>query len=180
MRQPSGIWADRCRRATSANRDGTERALSLLESPQGSIALGVVAENVIFVCLMGTISPELAARCATQLQNILERGPCFSLYLDAHSLEGGAVAAASEIMRGLGGSRAKLSSVVALARAQFFATPEKLASASDGVPVLETTEPTDFDALLTKAAPLAFAKAAPGSSVKPASSSRPPVSQGTP
>lgn len=126
--------------------------IAILEDAAGTIAMGLVAENVAYLCFVGTISGELASWCARRLSRLLERG-CDTVFLDAHALEGGDVAARNAIFDALFFHSPSIPRVVCLVPAFAAAGTAGLATGLRRFKPVVTTLSAEFDELLTEAAP---------------------------
>jgi hypothetical protein len=136
----------------AADRPG---AIVVLEKSHGSVAMGQVAEKVVFVCFVGELPLELAQRCTRRLRRILGQGSGFALFIDAHAPEGGNLESRSEIMRALVAARPRLSSLVVLVRSEFMRLSAALLGSAFGEGAIITSDPLEFDELLIDAAPYA-------------------------
>jgi hypothetical protein len=141
----------------------------------GSIAMGLVAHDVIFVCFVGEISETLGKRCARRLERLLLGNQRYSLFLDAYSPEGGNLAARAHIVRALLSRREHIGSVVTLARTERVATTARFLRDELGVPGIVTSEPGEFDRMLVEVAPLAHERIHPDNCVAASLESEPPV-----
>jgi hypothetical protein len=147
--------------------------IQILEDEAGTIALGPVADDVIYVCFVDHISAALATVCARRLRRLLGRTESFALFVDAHDPESVELGARNEIVRCLFAHRQKLRMVVSLVR-----TPAVRASAAFVSHVLGcvecvTDDGDEFDLMLSALAPDAHEKLGPANCVRAPVTERP-------
>jgi hypothetical protein len=159
-------------------RSGTFAAaepLVVFTSEWGSIAMGLVAHDVVFVCFVEEISETLGKRCAQRLERLLVGNQRYSVFIDAYSPEGGNLAARAHIVRALLSRRDHIASVVTLARTDRVAVTASFVRTELNVPGIVTTEPSEFDRMLVEAAPYAHERIHPDNCVPASLDSEPPV-----
>jgi hypothetical protein len=161
-------------------RSGTFAAASadplvVFTSEWGSIALGAVAHDVLFLCLVEAFSENIAARCARRLVRTLAGDFRYTLFIDAYSLDGASMAARAELIRACSARRENLLSTVSLVRSELAAASARLLSDELNVPAIVTTEPAEFDRMLVEAAPHAHERIHPDNCVPAALLSEPPL-----
>jgi hypothetical protein len=130
--------------------------IAILEDATGTVAMGLVAENVAYVCLVGVISENLGMWCARRLGRLLDRG-CEAVFLDAHAVEGGSDAARRTIFYALFFHSPFIPRVACLVPAAVALVTPRLATALRRFNPVVTAVPTEFDELLVDAAPQAHA-----------------------
>lgn len=150
-------------------------ALVVLEKPTGSIAMGQLAEKVVFICFVGETPLDLAERCVRRLKRMLARGSDFALFIDAHAPEGGNVESRNEIVRGIVSSRHRLSALVVLVRTEFVKLSATALGSAFGENAIVTSNPVEFDELLIDAAPYAYEALRTTNCVTAGPSSLPPL-----
>lgn len=129
--------------------------LMLVEDSSGSGVIGLVADDVIFACLTGDVSCELAAQLDRALQFTLTKGARFSLFVDAHAPTVADREARSAVWEALIRSRAKLNGVTALLDSRHAAVVSSMLKAF-GMPGSVLTDPARFDQAVTQAVPDAY------------------------
>lgn len=130
--------------------------IAILEDTTGTVAMGLVSDTVAYLGFVGRISEALGIWCARRLNRLLDRG-CDAVFLDAHAVEGGCVAASSAIADVLFSHCQFTPRIVCLVPASFALATAPLATALTRFSPIVTAVPADFDELLTDAAPLAHA-----------------------
>jgi hypothetical protein len=146
-----------------------------LEDAGGAVALGPVANGVVYLCLVDDISPRLATSAARRLGPLLDVAGPVSLFVDAHDPERIDVGARNALVRCLFARRQKLSLVVTLVRTQAVATAARIIVRVLGKTECVTNDGTEFDRMLTDVAPLAHERIAPSNWVRAAPSERPRI-----
>jgi hypothetical protein len=154
---------------------GLDARIQILEDGGGTIALGPVADDVIYVCFVDHVSAALATVCARRLRRLLARTETFALFVDAHDPESVELGARNEIVRCLFAHRQKLRMVVSLVR-----TPAVRASAAFVSHVLGcvecvTDDGDEFDLMLSALAPNAHERLAPANLVRAPFTERPRI-----
>ncbi len=149
--------------------------IQILEDAGGTIAIGPVADDVIYVAFVDHVSSALATVCARRLRRMLARSESFALFVDAHDPESVELGARNEIVRCLFAHRQKLRLVVSLVR-----TPAVRASAAFVSHVLGCTECVtddgdEFDLMLSALAPNAHERLAPANCVRAPVTERPKI-----
>jgi hypothetical protein len=143
----------------------TSEPLVVLTSDWGSIAMGLVAYDVLFLCFVGEISEELGARCARRIERTLAEDRKVGLFMDAYSPDGGNAAARAHVVRALLARRDRIHSVVTLVRTEHVMTTARRLSDALAVPAVVTTDSAEFDRMLVEVAPLAHERIHPDNCV---------------
>jgi hypothetical protein len=154
--------------------DASER-IQIFEDSGGAIALGPVAEDVIYVCLVDELSPGLTAVSARRLEELLAHRASFSLFLDAQDPSTFDLAARTELLRCLYPHRRKLRLVVSLVRTHAVRASAAFISLVLGAVECVTDDSAEFDHMLIALAPDAHERIAPANWVRAAPSDRPRV-----
>ncbi|HEX6275840.1 MAG TPA: hypothetical protein VFZ53_22515 [Polyangiaceae bacterium] len=149
--------------------------LVVFTSEWGSIALGLVAHDVVFACFVEDISESIAARCARRLERILTGDVRYTVFMDAYSPDGGNLGARAQIARALIARRDKVASTVTLVRTESVADSARLLSEMLQVPAIITTDHHEFDRMLVEAAPDAHQRIHPDNCVPAPIASEPPL-----
>ena len=149
--------------------------LVLFQEPACSIAMGSVAERVVFVCFVGETSLTLAKRCTRRLRRLLGDSTGVALFMDAQAVEGGNVEARSEIIQSIVALRGQLSALVVLVRAPTVELSARVLGSAFGKGAFVTSDAGEFDRLLTDAAPFAYELVSPGNCVTAGPPTLPPV-----
>jgi hypothetical protein len=154
--------------------DPSER-IQIFEDAGGAIALGPVAADVIYVCLVDHLGPGLTAVSARRLEQLLARQASCSLFLDAHDPSTFDLAARTELVRCLYPHRKKLRLVVSLVRTQAVRASVVFISLVLGAVECTTDDGAEFDDMLIALAPHAHERIAPRNWVRAAASEQPRV-----
>jgi len=154
--------------------DPSER-IQIVEDSSGAIALGPVAADVIYVCLVDHLSPGLTAVSARRLEQLLARQSSCSLFLDAHDPSTFDLAARTELVRCLYPHRKKLRLVVSLVRTHAVRASAVFISMLLGAVECVTDDSAEFDDMLIALAPDAHERIEPHNWVRAAPSERPRV-----
>lgn len=141
----------------------------------GSIAMGLVADDVMFVCFVGDTSESMASRCARRIQRTLVGETKYSLFLDAYSPEDSNLAARAQLVRALIAARNRIGLVVSLLRAPQVAAAARMVTSSLGASSIVTTDSAEFNRMLIEAAPLAHERIHPNNCVAAPASEPPPL-----
>jgi hypothetical protein len=127
--------------------------------------VGLVGDNVVYVCFVDRVSLALAAVCAHRLGRIFEQPGPFALFVDAHDPDTIELGARDEIVRCLFAHRAKLSLVVSLVRTAAVGAVAALISRVLGTADCVTDDSGEFDHMLSALAPEAHEKLEPSNCV---------------
>jgi hypothetical protein len=169
--KPAGQWRSGQHRLAE-----TEEAigcLAVLNDADGTIAMGLLTADVVYVSFIDRISEDLGVWCARRLNRLIDRGPC-SVFLDAHAVTAGDIVARGAVSYALRRRSRELSGLVCLVGPRVVATSTAFVSEVFGTRGLATEESAAFDAVLTAVAPqahtvvsLANCRAATPSSLPP-------------
>ena len=138
------------------------RSLHMLSDTQGTVTHGFLAPNVYYARVAGYVSSKLGIDCSLQLRQHLT-DTTVTVFVDASSVEGGAFAARSAVMRALLAKRRQLHFVTILVGSEAMATRARAMAATLGRPHSVMDSPGLFQTQLIEAVPSARRKIAPTS-----------------
>jgi hypothetical protein len=135
--------------------------LEVLTDEGGSVVLGWLASNVLYVRFTGRLSAELGEAYVARLQTLLANMQSVRYFSDASALHSYDLLARSAFVRFVFANRSVLSSMVMLTWSEALAPspPTVAATLGNGIDVL--TDAKEFEARLLQAAPLARQKLDP-------------------
>jgi hypothetical protein len=132
-----------------------QTALESLEDKDGAVAIGWLADDVLFSRFSGALGGELGARCASRLDALLGLVPAVHYFADSSALKQYDLLARSAFVRVLMANRRKFRSLVVLTWAEGLSPASKAFVTALGEPTQVLADPADFHARLIRVAPLA-------------------------
>jgi len=127
----------------------------MLRDSEGAVILGWVGEGVFYTRVVGTLSAELGEMLASHLNKVVAEVPSLRYFSDASALRTYDLLARSALTRVMLANRRRFADIVILTWAEGINAAELAFAAAIGDPIHILTDPVDFEARLTRAAPLA-------------------------
>ena len=127
----------------------------MLRDSEGAVILGWVGEGVFYARVVGTLSAELGEMLASHLKKVVAEVPSVRYFSDASALRTYDLLARSALTRVMLANRRRFADIVILTWAEGINAAERAFAAAIGDPIHILTDPADFEARLTRAAPLA-------------------------
>jgi hypothetical protein len=148
------------------------KALEVIADARGTVVIGFLASDVLYLRATGEISSGLGARCLAQLRGLLATKKSVSCFFDFSAALGGDLGARNAIMRVLIARRPRIVSILALVRGgAMIARARAMIAILDGLVEL-VEDASDFHDALLSAAPSAQNKLPPSRSIPARGSDR--------
>lgn len=141
------------------------KSLEVIADARGTIVIGFVAADILYLRASGEISSALGTRCVAQLRGLLVGKKSVSCFFDFSAALGSDVGARNAIMRALIARRRRLASILALVRGgAMIARARAMIAILDGLVEL-IEDASHFHEALLGAAPSAQKRLPPSRSI---------------
>jgi hypothetical protein len=158
--------------SSRAVEDDMAKALEVISDARGTVVIGFVAADVLYLRAAGEISSGLGARCVAQVRALLSAKKSVSCFFDFSSALGSDLAARNAIMQALVARRHRLVSILALVRGgAMIARARAMIAILEGLVHLVEDASAFHEALLV-AAPSAHKKLPPSRPIPAAGTDR--------
>ncbi len=125
---------------------------------EGSVAVGWVAQGVLYARFAGGLSADLGVKFATRLQAFVEEVPSLRYFADAGALKHYDLLARSAFVRVVLANRRKFAAIVLLTWAEGISPTSTAFASVIGEPIDIVTNQIEFETRLLRVAPLARQK----------------------